>query len=292
MAARSKRSKSSKYLSAALLIIGAGLLFFAQSAYWVNHSVFNRDNFTQTTTTALLSESSRAAISTAVVDKALHDYPVLQRTIGQRAEALVGGLLGSDLSNQAVSALSSKVYAYTTSSDREDIKIDLTAVKEPISNLVALAQDNGREVRIDVDKIPDEIVLIEESAFPDFSGLVQLMIWLGPVLWLSTLAVFGSYIYLGRAEYSKKVYMVGLTIVFVGVLGLTFGPFVPPTLAAGVPNIELRPVVENLASGFLEPFKNQMSYMIGVALLALLAFNQRFNVLNIFKSVEKKISRS
>lgn len=286
----SKQTRS-RYISIVILLFAILALFLAQSAYWVNHSVFNQAKFSSITTTALLSESSRDAISKSVVNTVLDDRPLVQRAIGDRAISLTSGLLGSDLSNQAVSTLSDKTYAYVTSSDRQDIKIDLTAIKTPINSIITLAQDNNGKLASVQSQIPDEIVLIDDSTFPDLSGVVRLMLWLGPLFWLSTIALFSLYIYLGRNEYAKRVYTAGAFIIAVSVIGLMTSPFVPPPIAAALPNIELRPVAENLVSGFLAPFKAQMYHTIGYTLLALLIFNQRFNILALFRSLETRLNK-
>jgi hypothetical protein len=280
-----------KGISIVLLVCAAITLFLAQSAYWVNHSLFNQANFTQTTTSALLSQSSRDAIATTVVNKALSNRPVVQKVAGAKATSLVSGLLGSDFSNQAISSLTSKAYAYTTAKDRQDIAIDLTSIKAPLAAIVSVAQSNGVNVPSGQFQIPDQIVLVQSNAFPNLSGAVQLMLWLGPLLWLSTILLFGLYIYLGRSAYARRVYIVGVVIIIVAVFGLLTKPFIPPPIAAAVPNIDLRPVVENVTAGFLAPFVTQMKYMLGIALLALLVFNQRFNILALVNSLGTKVGR-
>jgi len=293
------KGTASKIGSAALVIGAAILLFLAQSAYWINHTVFDQQNFSQITTAALLKESSREAIAGAVVDKALADRPVAKRVLGSRLESLVSGLLGTDLSTQAITTLTSKTYAYATAPNREDIAIDLTGIKDPLNSLVNVVQSvqNVRGVESESKletaqaKIPDQIVLISSNAFPDISGAVQTMLWLGPLLWLGSFIGFGLYIYLGRDQYAKKVYLAGLAIILVSLFGLATTPFIPPPIAAAVKNIALRPVAETLASGFLAPFAEQMYIMLGVVLLLLLLFNQRFNIMKLVHSLETKLSR-
>ena len=274
-----------------MLVLAAVMLFLAQSAYWVNHTVFDKDNFSSITTTALLSQSSRDAIATSVVNKSLENRPVIKRVIGERATSLTSGLLGSDFANQAVTALTNKTYAYTTASNRQDIKIDLTAIKTPLTGIISLAQSRGVDVPQTQYQIPDEVVLIQKDAFPDLSGAVKLMLWLGPLFWLSTVILFGLYIYIGRAAYARRVYMAGAAIVTVALLGLLTSPFVPSPVAAVVPNIDLRPVAENLVTGFLAPFKTQMYYMLGTTLVILFAFNQRFNILALVRSLGTRVSK-
>lgn len=286
-----KSTTSRKILPTVMLVISAILLFLAQSAYWVNHSVFDQQNFSKITTGAIQEQSSRDAIATAVVDKALSDRPVLQRTVGDRAVSLISGLLGSDLSSQAISALTSKTYAYATSSDRQDIRIDLTSIKSQVGDVISLAQSKGVNVSQPDYKLPDQITLLKKSSFPDFSGLIKLMLWIGPLLWIGAIVLFALYIYLGRAEYARRVYMVGLAIVIVSLVGLFAKPFVPPPVAAAIPNIDLRPIAQNLASGFLSAFAAQMWWMLGITVAALVAFNQRFNLLSLVESLKTKTNK-
>jgi hypothetical protein len=117
------------------------------------------------------------------------------------------------------------------------------------------------------------------------------MLWLGPLFWLGTIICFGLYIYIGKAVYARRIYMVGLAIIIVGILGLLTSPFVPPPVAAAIPNIDLRPVAQNLTTAFLAPFTTQMYYMLGSTLVVLLAFNQRFNILALINSLGTKLSK-
>lgn len=291
MAEAASKNKWYRYGSPVLLISAALFLFLAQSAYWVNHTVFDQANFTRITTTELLSESSRDAIATAVVNKSLDDKPVLKRIAGERAESLVSGLLGTDLSTQAVKAVTSKTYAYATSSDRQDIAIDLTAIKTPLNTIIELAESRGIDVPQTQNKLPDQIVLLQSDAFPDLSGAVKTMLWLGPLFWLSAFILFGLYIYIGRAVYARRVYLAGLAVIIVGILGLLANPFIPPPIAAAIPNIDLRPVAQNLAAGFLAPFNMQMYWMLGITLTVLLVFNQRFNIVALINSLAAKLGK-
>jgi hypothetical protein len=287
--AESKKGWRQLYLPWILLTLGGTLLLLAQSAFWVNHTLFDKETFTNTVSTTLTSESSRESISSAVVDKVLADRPVLKRTIGDRVEAFVSGILGSDLSVQAINTVVEKTYSYATSANREDVGFDLTAVKTPVAAVVAFAEQQGREVTFDPNTIPDEVVLIESDEFPDFSGVAKSMLWIAPLLWLGTLLSFGFYIYGGRSQYAKRVYFAGLAIILVSIVGLLLGPFLPPPLAAQVQNINLRPLVNDLVTAFLQPFLAQMYKMLGLALLVLLIFNQRFNILSLIRKIEQKL---
>ena len=78
-------------------IIACFLLVLANSAIWVNNTLFNSTVFSNLTKQAILSESSRNAIASELVDTALADKPVLQRTIGPTASKLISGFLGTSV---------------------------------------------------------------------------------------------------------------------------------------------------------------------------------------------------
>lgn len=281
-----------KLLSTIMLSLASVFLFFAQTAFWLNQTIFDKPTFTSTAQTALLEESSREAIATAVVDKALADKPVVRRVVGDRAISLLSSILGTDLSSQAVSRLIGVSYGYMTTSDRKDISIDLTAIKTPLSGAISIAENSGRDISVDPTSIPDEVVLVKSNDYPDLSGYLKASLWLAPFLWLGTIASFSLYIYFGRSMYAKKVYCAGLAIIGVSVVGLFSGPFIPPSVASLVDNIDLRVVVENVISAFLKPYQAQMYTTIAVTLIALTIFNQRFNILSLVKNLEHKITRS
>ncbi len=111
-----QRSTIVKVASVLLILCAAAALFVAESAYWVNHTIFDQKNFSTIVTQQLTTSESRKAIATTVVNRALEDRPVAQRLFGERAIALVSGLLDSDASRQAITALSTKTYAYVTAS--------------------------------------------------------------------------------------------------------------------------------------------------------------------------------
>lgn len=272
-------SKLNKALSIIVLTFAMIFLFLAQSAYWINHTVFNQDSFTKITTTAIQAESSREAISKVIVNNALEDRPVLQRVVGERAQSLISGLLASDLSNQAVNALASRTYQYATSSGRQDIAINLTGIKDPLSNVLTISQNDEALGR--VSNLPDEITLLRSDAMPNLSGFIVAMLWLGPLLWMITILLLAVYLALGKNEYAKRVYIGGLAVIFLGIFGYLTSPYVPSPIAATIPTIEVRPLAENLLHGYLEPFRYQMLVMICVTLIGLIVFNQRYNLMNL-----------
>jgi len=277
-----------KILSVILLCIGASLLMLAQSAYWVNHNFFNKQYFTETTKTVLTSESSKNAIATTVVNRALIDKPLIRRVAGDRAISLISGLIGTDIASQSISWAVNSSYNYMTTQNRKDITIDLTSIKNPLSGVVSFAENRGNEIKFDPSNIPNEVVLIRSNDFPDLSGTISTLLWLSPLLWLGSLVSFAIYVYIGRKEYVKKLYNVGFSIIGVSLLGLFIGPFLPPAIASMANNSEIRVIIQDLTTEFLKPFHMQMYIMIIITSLALIVFSQRLRILGLVKKIEKK----
>lgn len=267
-----------KTFSVVLIIVASISLFLAQSSYWVNHTLFNQQNFSTIVNQAVLEPSSRDAIASQVIDRALQDRPIAQRVIGDRAEKLVSSLLGSDFATQAMNKVVNVTYKYVTTPDRQDIKIELAGVTAPILAVLNVVQANDSNVAQAVESIPDEIVLVESDAFVDLSGVVSLMLWVGPLFWLLAIAGFAVYIYLHRKTYAKAVYIVGASVIVVAILGILTRPVLPAPISSMVPISNLRPVVENVTDAFLVPFQMQMVNMLLITVIALIIFSQRYTI--------------
>lgn len=281
-----------KYKSIAGLFVAAVLLLLAQSTFWLNHTIFDQQTFTGIVKETIATEDSREAIATTVVNQALADRPIVNRLVGSKASQLVAGLLGTDLAGQTFDTVINKTYAYLTSSNPQDITVDLLAIKTPLAGLISFAESQGREVTFDATTIPDSITLFDASDLPDIHSYSVTLLWLGPIFWAGALVLFGAYLYRGRRAYAKRVYIVGSVIILTSFIGMLVGPLLPPPIIAQVPIIELRGVVSNLIRGMLDPFVRQMYLMAAVTLIALLVFNQRFNILGVVQKLGRKMGQA
>ena len=277
-----------RYKSVFFLAFAGLLLLLAQSARWNNQTIFNKQAFTSIASSVLQTEETRQAVASTVVDKALVDKPILKRTISTKATQLITGLLSTDLAQQTTSGVVSRSYDYVTSENPEPITIDLVAIKTPMAGLISFAEQQGREVTFDPATIPDSIELFNPETLPDFYKISMLMLILGPLCWIGSAIIFGSYIYRGRLAYAKRVYIVGTIIIISSLIGLLAGPLVIPPIVARVPVTSLRGVVEDLIYAFIQPFNQQLLTTISLTLLVLLIFNQRFNILGLVQRFTTK----
>jgi hypothetical protein len=265
-------------LSVVILIFAALFLLLAQSSFWVKNTIFDKKTFTTIALTTIQEEENRNAIASTVVDTALADRPVLMRVAGDRATSLLSGLLVSDLGTNALNRVINSLYSYMLKADRQDIAINLESVKTPLVTLTTLAENSGRPIDFEPENIPDSIVLLEKDALPNLSTTYRAVIWLSPLLWLTAISLFATYVYLGAKEYAKRVYIAYGAIVVVALVGLSTGPFLPPSIAAMVQDTNAQVLAASFTTAFLEPFMAQMWQMLAIATVAVAIFWQRHRI--------------
>lgn len=275
MTSRVKQANWVRVTIAAIVLAAFGATFLlAQSAYWVNHSLFNQQHFSSTVTEVITSEPSRQALAESVVDGIFADRPVADRLLGERATSLVSSVLGTDLAENAISGVASRLYAYLTTPDRQDVAVELTSIKAPLSGIISFVENRGTNVNFDTELIPDRIVLLEATALPDLSTMVRQFLLYGLFFWLGTIALFAGYVFFKKDRWRRRAMQAVSVIAGVSVLGLFSGPFLPGIVATFLNNINLRPIAENLTRAFLAPFAAQLvlSLVLAVIALAILFF--------------------
>lgn len=259
-----------------LLTLTGILLLFAQSAYWLNHTIFDKQNFTSIVNPILASNEAHTAIATTIVNQAFADRPIINRLIGNNVTALVSGLLGTDIAGQIMTSLVDRSYTYLTTDNPKPIQIDLVAIKTPLEKITSILGTN----QVDLSAIPDTITLFNPSGLPDIYGYSILLLWLGPLFWIGFVILAVLYVYLGRKQYANRVYWLGGTILLASGFGLLVGPLLPPPIVAQVPIPELRGIVDELIAAILAPFTGQMVTVICITLVVLIIFYFRIAILH------------
>jgi hypothetical protein len=262
-----------------LLTVAAIAFFLAQSMTWLNTTVFNKDTFTDISSQVILTQKNRDVIAATIVDKSLENRPIADRLIGDRATVFVSSLLGSDLSERALNSVLDRTYAYLTSPTRQDIAIDLTTVKTVLSGLIAFAEANGREVAVNADSIPNEIVFVKEDTLPEVAPYIRASAILAPLFWIITIAATVAYIFIAKANRIRRTYEAGFTLIGVCLLALVMGPFIPPVAASFIEAINLRSLAADLTSAFLQPFAWQLQMSIVVLAVVLIIVRLRGGII-------------
>jgi len=236
------------------------LLLLTNSAAWVNNQIFNTDNFTNTVTTSLTSESSRVAISQNITDKIFIDKPIAKRVAGDFSTKIIGGLLATDQFSSVVSTAAERMQVYVTSNNQEDVTIELGGVKDILAQLTNVSESLGREVSIDSSNIPDRITLIEEKDIPDLYLAGVVMLWIAPVTLIFALVLL-VYPYVKRGDNRKYILLQqGIVVTLVSFMGYLIGPLFRPPVLAQI-SVENRVVIGNLYDAFIATFNNQTAFV-------------------------------
>ena len=246
-----------------------------QSAVWISNNVFNQKTFVETTGKVLSTEESRNDIATIIVDQAFADRPVVKRIVGSQATSLLTGLLGSDLVANVYSRVANGAYAYVTSPSQQDVTIDLTSIKTPLSGIVSFAENRGSEVTFGASQIPDQIVLLDADDVPDLSAYIQSVLILNALFWLLSAAAFITFIFIQKDGRVRRIYFVLGAVATVAIIGLLTGPFIPPVIASFVSLIQARDIITALSQAFLAPFVAQMWTMLIITAIVAVALSLR-----------------
>ena len=238
-------------------IIACFLLVLANSAIWVNNTLFNSTVFSNLTKQAILSESSRNAIASELVDTALADKPVLQRTIGPTASKLISGFLGTSAVESSIGKLVTKVNTLITSKDPQNIEFELTSVKATASKLIALTGNED----VDIDKVPDTLVLLDVSNLPNFYQYSIILLWLAPIS-----IAFASFLLIKPHFSRRRVDMQiltfqGLALIGASIVALLIGPLFRPIVLGQVNTANSKIIVQNVYDTFIATFTSQTMYL-------------------------------
>jgi energy-converting hydrogenase Eha subunit E len=254
-----------------LTVFSGVLLLITNSAIWLNKQIFDAEKFTQIVTTSINSESSRTAIAQNITDDIFVDRPISKRIAGDFSVKIISGLLNTSQFNNVLNAAIQQMHVYATSNNQADVVIELGAVKDILLQLATISESLGRDVTIDTNKIPDQIVLIEETDIPDLYSATVVMLWIAPISLVFALILL-IYPYLKKiADYKDILLIQGLFITVTSFIGYLIGPLFRPPVLSQV-NVENRVVIGNLYDTFIASFNSQtlILTLIGVS-MALLA---------------------
>ncbi len=267
---KTTKDKKTKLSSIIWLTIAASfLLTITNSAIWVNQQIFNSENFTETVTTSLTSESSRNAIASQVTERIFEDKPIAKRLVGNFSEKLISGLLATDQFENVLGVAVDKLQVYATSENQQDVEIDLTGIKSVITQVTNIADTLGSDVTVETSNVPDTISLVQEENIPDFYRVGVVLMWLAPI------SLIGAMILLlipyKKKWHNNKVTLItqGTVVAIGGMFALLIGPLFRAPLLAQVNTSNGRVVVGNLYDAFIATFNSQTLWLIIIGLLAI-----------------------
>lgn len=273
---QSELNKKNTLRLLALSSLGVLFLIVANSAVWVNRTIFNTQNFSRITSSSLLSESSRGAISDEIVQQALSDRPFIRSAVQEPASKFISGLLATSQVESALTRVASRLQIAVTSEHKENIEIDLSSVKSTAAKLIDLAGQDQEATNID--KIPSKITLVDVSKIPEFYKLGALFMWFGPLALILGLLLLAEPHLRAKKLRLDVLPAQGCIVISGYLLGLLMGPLFRPPVLSQFTNVNLRLVAENLYNSFVASFNSQLKFIliIGVVMLVTPVLNKLY----------------
>lgn len=253
-----------------LLTIVGVLITIAQTAWWINHTIYDTKTFSSITTTALTAESSRVAIANEIVSQSFANRPVLQATLGKSATKLISSLLETDQATNAIEKVTTKVQTILTSEKREAVTFNLVPLKKGLVVISAIAERADRPIEVNASDIPDTITLIKGNETPRLYKINQTLLFLAPISIFTSIGLLGYILYSGRNKIYRVLLQIGIMLVAIATIGFSTGPLIRPPVLSLVSNANARIILGNLYDGFIAPFNAQMTAMGTLGIVVIL----------------------
>lgn len=259
--------------------LGAALLLIvANSTLWANRYIFNSQNFTATASTALLSESSRAAIGNEVSDRIFANRPALGNVLGDPVSKQVSAILNTNLAKKGIDRTIGKLQTIVTSKNPENVEIDLSGIKANADKILAVASAiTGQELDQQTERIseiPDTVTIVDVSKLPNIYSASVALLWMGPIAFVGALILLIlPLVWAKRDRVASSFVLVieGTAIVVAGIVAYLVGPLFKPTVLANVNSINMRVVVGNVYDAFISTFNKQSNWFYVIGILILIA---------------------
>ena len=225
-----------------LTFMAAASFLFGYVELWVTDTVIDSRRFGEVTTSALTSEPVRDAVATAVVDRALEDYPLVQTIVRRPVEAAISGLLGTALFEEVLRSTASELHLLITIDARDQVVLRIGQAYQIIYGIVDVIDPTILERLPPPEALSEVVILTKETVAPvrvaarrtPFIAAGALLLGVG----LFALSVF-------RAQRRLDVVrLTGLQLAFGSVLILIFVPISRIALTGGIERPLSRVVVD------------------------------------------------
>jgi hypothetical protein len=259
-----------------IIFIAIGLcLFVTNSAIWFNQNIFNTNQFTAVATEAIVSPSSRLATAKGITNKIFENRPLLLRVLDDTTTKIVSGLLDTAAAHAVMSESITRLHTVITSEDPQPIVINLVSFKAVLSRIASVIDQPAAENSVNIEDIPDAIVLLNPENLPNIYQMGATLMWLGPLLGLIALGLLLWLLFKAWAdklEVAKIFLWTSLTLVATGALSLMVGPIFRPRLLVQVTDENARVIVTNLYNAFLTTYNQQTLIFFSLAIISLIIF--------------------
>lgn len=180
----------SRRVATSLLVVGIVLLFVFNLSLWLWTTLVDTDTFAATTTSAMTSDDSLAAIAEVTVTRLLADRPLVLAAVGDQLEAVVAGILNTDLFQRTFEELSATLHRVLTSTGVREVSFDVSRLREIVNGVAEILNRDAPSGPLAGQ--PDRIVLFEGRDFPKIRQLADTVPWVCVISGLLTLGIVGA----------------------------------------------------------------------------------------------------
>lgn len=244
------------------------LLLIAMTAFWLQRSFYDTQQFTSIALQSITQQSSRDSIARKAVDTALADRPLLRATLGPKLETLISGALSSDAVSKTFRGLIENIQLLITTPRRDPVIFDLTEVKALIATGQSVISQDTALANVDTAAIPDSIMIIDTAKIPNLYQYGIWISWIGPGALL--LAVIASLYWIyrgGRVLYLLRISIIGCLVVIAGACGYLIGPLIRPGVISIAADVPSQTILNNIYTGFIGPFSNTALTVLVIGLV-------------------------
>lgn len=240
------------------LIFAVILLLLANVGLWLSRTLYNPENFSSITIETFQKPEVRDAIATQIVDKTLADRPLAEQVIGDPVRNAISGALESQTFKSIFERLAIRFQKYLTTSNKEDVTIEVGQLSTFINNIAAAISPQLSE------QVPDvplrTITLVESESLPDINRYLKPFVNLGPIAGLLSLIIiiYLTYISENRLQILRKIsqyFLIGILL-----FSLTI-PYARTVLQGNTSNQEAQIVITATYDAFAEVLIRQLAIL-------------------------------
>lgn len=216
-------------------------------------SILSEDAFVEIATDSLTADKVRLAIAHEIIDTALSDRPIIRNFVRGPASEIIAGILATSIVNDGIQLISRLTYEVLVHDNGQQVAINLEPIKGLITNIInVLSRDDT--ATINVDDIPNEIVLIDQGELPPLEDYIIAVDWITLLLGLLSVGLFVLVLWKSWSTPSRNSYlkwfggMLALGAATLGLLTWTVGSTAVLTVNSATGRVIVSETYDNLVA--------------------------------------------
>ncbi len=224
-------------------ILSVAFIWIFFFSVWYSTNIQNQENFVTTATQVLSSESVRDSVSMELVERIKEKHPIIGTVTAPLLSKVISGVLASDLFSKVYVNAATELHTQLTTKDPKPLTLEIKPTKQVIS---LLTQKQNPEL---LDKLPDNLILLERNKIPSLYKVGTLINVAGPVLLIAALITL---FYLWRGISKKRTFIVVLSLVFAasGFIVYTLVPAIGGYLQASANSANVANIIYQVYAAF------------------------------------------